>query len=372
MLFKYSLFYVRVKRINVAWQTITVTWQSDGFLQWVHILSLTSANLHLSIPHRFFLHMKNRIFNCPDRSKLQSHCAINPLPQLNNIALFFSEIWWSTSGITPAKLHYEALFFLGISIQGQGLLRQQHNRRPLWNEWMIKGYLEMLLCKTADLGFAGWTRHCGSTAANSLSVTSSLPDMWTRIQFSFVWCAITHMRAKVSLQRVRGLVLLPAESSSDNPQILFQPMTDNGALSCTAATGQGGIFLRHWRGFSIIPLLEKMSEMWLKIVTLSHKLLPLLHKSHLFRARHTKEVEKKPKTTVTTAANQRLRSEDCRAASNGNICSLHKWSHLACMTSKWISRWFFSPWQRPETICGPQNNDFHLSACPFILFSSCY
>lgn len=100
------------------------------------------------------------------------------------------------------------------------------------------------------------------------------------------------MRAKVSLQRVRGLALLPAEPSADNPQILFQPMTDNGALSCTVAKGQGD-FLQPCRSFSIIPLLEKMSEMWLKIVRLFHKLLPLLHKSHLFRAWHTKEREEK-------------------------------------------------------------------------------
>lgn len=46
----------------------------------------------------------------------------------------------------------------------------------------------------------------------------------------------------MSLQRVRGLVLLPAEPSADNPQILLQPMTDNGALSCTVTKGQGDFY----------------------------------------------------------------------------------------------------------------------------------
>lgn len=83
--------------------------------------------------------------------------------------------------------------------------------------------------------------------------------------FHLFWCAITHMRAKVSLQRVRRVALLPAEPSDDNPHILLQPMTDNGALSCTVAKGQGD-FLWPCRAFSIIPLHERMSEMWLKIV----------------------------------------------------------------------------------------------------------
>lgn len=180
---------------------------------------------------------------------------------------------------------------------------------------------------------AGWTRHCSSTAANSLSVTSSVSTRHVN-SHKILFSLVCYNRPKVSLQGLRGLALLPAEPSDDNPQILFQAMTDNGALSCTAATGQGGIFLQPCRGFSIIPRIEKMSEMWLKIVTLSHKLLPLLHKGQLFRAQHSKkEREKKLSTTVTATANQRLRPEDCRAASNRNICSLHKWSHLACMIS---------------------------------------
>lgn len=120
-----------------------------------YILSLTSTNLHLSIPQRFFLHMKKRIFNCPNRSKLQSHCVINHMPQINIIALFCSEIWWSTSGITPTKLPFKALFFWSISAEGQGSLdlkaaAQQEATLKWMRDW---GYLEMLLCKKVYLGF---------------------------------------------------------------------------------------------------------------------------------------------------------------------------------------------------------------------------
>lgn len=88
---------------------------------------------------------------------------------------------------------------------------------------------------------AGWTRHCTSTAANSLSVTSSVSTRHVN-SHKILFSLVCYNRPKVSLQGLRGLALLPAEPSSDNPQILFQAMTDNGALSCTAATGQGGIF----------------------------------------------------------------------------------------------------------------------------------
>lgn len=134
---------------------------------------------------------------------------------------------------------------------------------------------------------AGWTRHCSSTAANSLSVTSSVSTRHVN-SHKILFSLVCYNRPKVSLQGLRGLALLPAEPSDDNPQILFQAMTDNGALSCTAATGQGGIFLQPCRGFSIIPRIEKMSEIWLKIVTLSHKLLPLLHKGQLFKKNERK------------------------------------------------------------------------------------
>lgn len=66
--------------------------------------------------------MKKRIFNCPNRLKLQSHGAIDLIPQINIIALFCREIWWFASGNTPAKLPFEALFFQSISAQGQGSL----------------------------------------------------------------------------------------------------------------------------------------------------------------------------------------------------------------------------------------------------------
>lgn len=117
---------------------MTVWW----FLQWVCILSLTSTNLHLSIPQKFFLHMKKSIFNCPNWLQLQSHCAINPIPQINIIALVCSEIWWSTSGITPAKLPFQALFFWSITAWGQGsqdlkAAAQQEDTLKWMRDWGI-------------------------------------------------------------------------------------------------------------------------------------------------------------------------------------------------------------------------------------------
>lgn len=88
---------------------------------------------------------------------------------------------------------------------------------------------------------AGWTQHCSSTAANSLSVTSSASTRHVN-SHKILFSLVCYNRPNVSLQGLRELALLPAEPSADNPQILFQAMTDNGALSCTAATGQGGIF----------------------------------------------------------------------------------------------------------------------------------
>lgn len=144
-LFKLFFFFdVSVIRSKVNKYHMTVWWVPTVS----YILSLTSTNLHLSIPQRFFLHMKKRIFNCPNRLKLQSHCVINPMPQINIIGLFCSEIWWTTSGITPAKLPFEALFFWSISAEGQGSLdlkaaAQQEATLKWMRDW---GYLEMLLC----------------------------------------------------------------------------------------------------------------------------------------------------------------------------------------------------------------------------------
>lgn len=148
--------------------------------------------------------------------------------------------------------------------------RQKHIGRPLWNEWGIEDIKSCFFVKKYIwvLVSAGSARHwfnCSELPQCDLFCLYQTYALACNSVFHLFWCAITHMRAKVSLQRVRRLAALPAEPSDDNPHILLQPMTDNGALSCTVAKGQGD-FPWPCRGFFIILLLEKMSEMWLKIV----------------------------------------------------------------------------------------------------------
>lgn len=251
--------------------------------------------------------------------------------------MFCSDNLQPTSGITSAKLLFGSCVLWEHLSPRPGVARfkrQQHIRRPLWNEWGIEDIKSCFFVKKYI-----WVLVSAGSARNWFNC-SELPQCdlfclyqtyalaWNSV-FHLFWCAITHTRAKVSIQRVRRLAILPAEPSDDNPHILLQPKTDNGALSCTVANGLSMALQRLL--YNPVP----WKDVWNVTENsprLSPKLWPLLHKSHPFRARHTKG-EKKPSATINAAANRMLHSEGCRAASNGNICSPNKWSHLVCMTS---------------------------------------